>query len=146
MEKDSSGQASIVASSVRSLLEALVVEHAWLIDHGMADQTPELFTEDGRMLGLGEPIVGRTALADWGRARAAMTKRTSRHVLTNLRLAFESEDRVRGTVLLTLYRCDHELVRPATPLLVGDFEDTFQLCSDGRWRFQERRFISVFSS
>ncbi len=132
-------------AGVRTAIAGLVAEYVWLIDHGAADRVASLFTEEGRLLGLGEDIVGRAAIAAWGERRAAMRERTTRHVCTNLRLTHESPGRVRGTVLLTVYRHDGPPPRPATPFMVGDFEDIYERGQDGSWRIAERRLVPAFS-
>ena len=135
-----------LSPDARHAIGDLVVEHSWLIDHGYADSVPELYTDDASLLGIGEDLVGRDAIAEWSRRRVAMRDRTSRHVCTNLRLTATAPDRAAGTVLLTLYRHDGEAAGPPLPLLVGEFDDRYERGADGRWRFAERRFSSVFTS
>lgn len=130
----------------RQAIADLVVEHSWLIDHGFADRVPDLYTENASLLGIGEDLMGREAVAEWSRRRVAMRERTSRHVCTNLRVIADRSDRARGTVLVTLYRHDGEPAGPALPLLIGEFGDHYERGADGRWRFAERRFSSVFTS
>ena len=131
---------------IRLAIEALIHEHAWLIDHGQADRVVDLFTDDARLLGIGPDKVGRDAIAAWASARAAMTERCSRHAQSNIRLVPAAAGQVQGTVLLTLYRFDGAGPGPATPLLVAEYDDLYQHCPDGRWRFQQRRLTTLFSS
>ncbi len=130
--------------SVRQAIEALIHEHAWLIDHGQAERVADLFVEDARLLGVGPDKIGRPAIAQWARTRAAMRDRRSRHVQTNIRLEPEAGDRIRGTVILTLYRHDGPEPGSAAPLLIGEYEDIYVKCADERWRFLERRLSPVF--
>ena len=78
-----------VAIETRMAIEELVAEHAWLIDHGRAGELPDLYTPNGRLLGVGDPLEGRAAITAWRARRAAMRGRTSRHVCGNPRLAPE---------------------------------------------------------
>ncbi len=127
----------------RLAIEALVTEHAWLIDHGEAHRLPELYTEDARVLGIGPDKNGRAAIAVWAQERAAMTDRRSRHVQTNVRLVFRSADEVEGTVVLSLYRHDGAGAGPAQALMVAEYEDRYRRGTDG-WRFSERRLTVLF--
>ena len=133
-----------LAPGAREAIHDLVSEFAWLIDHGQADRVADLFTEDGCLLGIGEDLRGRAAIAAWGGRRAALRERTSRHCCGNVRVQAEAPDRARATVLLTLFRRDGPSAGPATPLLVGDYEDIYQRGPDGRWRFHERRLVILF--
>lgn len=125
-------------------IERLVHEHAWLIDHGQAGRVADLFTEDGRLLGVGPDKVGRAAVAAWADQREAMTDRRSRHVQTNLRLGPAPGGTVRGTVVLTLYRHDGPEPGSPAPLLVGEYDDAYAKGADGQWRFAERRLTVLF--
>ena len=73
------GELSVAA---RVEIGELITEHAWLIDHGHADQLPRLYTEPCALYGVGEDLVGMEALRAWSVRRAAMTTRTARHVCT----------------------------------------------------------------
>jgi hypothetical protein len=129
--------------AVRYEIEALVNEYAWRIDHGHADRLHELYTDDGCFEALDIRCVGREELQRWGVARAKMEHRTTRHVFTNLRLVFESEDRICGTVIITLYRRDNAPLGPADLLAVGDYDDVY-VRSNGKWLIRERKLNLIF--
>ncbi len=133
-----------VPAETRLAIEALVHEHAWLIDHGHASQVAALYTEDARMLGVGPEKVGREAIAAWAQDRETMTQRRSRHVQTNLRLEAVSPAEVRGTVVLTLYRHDGDGPGSGAPLLIGEYQDVYQQGGDGQWRFSHRGLAVLF--
>ena len=126
-------------------IEALIHEHAWLIDHGQADRVAGLFTDDARLLGIGADKVGHDAIAQWAAERAAMTERCSRHVQSNIRLVPAGPGQVQGTVLLTLYRFDGPGMGQPLPLLVAEYDDLYRHCPDGRWRFAQRRLTTLFT-
>ena len=130
---------------VRLAIEVLIQEHAWLIDHGQADQVVDLYTQDARLLGIGADKIGRDAIARWAAERAAMTGRCSRHVQSNIRLVAAGAGQAQGTVLLTLYRSDGPGLGSPTPLLVAEYDDLYRHCPDGNWRFAERRLTTLFA-
>jgi hypothetical protein len=146
MELSVMKNANAIPVDVRAEIEALISEHAWFVDHGHADRLHELYTADGRLLGIGPDMNGRQAIADYGSQRGKMAQRTARHICANARLVTESADRIRGTVPHTLYRHDGEGRGLPEPMAVGDYEDIYVRDVDGRWRFAERRVVVVFES
>lgn len=130
----------------RAEIEALVVEHAWLIDHHQSEKLADLYTEDGRLLGVGPDRIGREAILAYGRDRAKMTKRTARHVITNLRLVKDGPKRIRGTNIVTLFRSDGDTIGHPDPIGVADCYETYVQGDDGRWRIAERKVVIVFES
>ena len=142
MRTDQNG--SGLASGVREALEALVMDHAWLIDQGRADEIPRLYTEDGSLHGVGPDLVGRDAIAAWSVNRAAMRDRVSRHVCTNFRLVPVSDDEVHGTSILTVFRHDGAGQRGTTPFMVADCDAVYRRGDDGTWRIARRRLTPAF--
>jgi ketosteroid isomerase-like protein len=139
----STGLEPAITPQIRAAIEALVIEHAWLIDHGQAGRLDELYTEDGLMTGLGPEVRGREAIRVWGKSRAAITERTSRHVSTNLRLQALAAGDITGHVILTVYRHDGEGMGDTTPFAIADYRDVYR--RDGQsWRFAERHLTTVF--
>jgi hypothetical protein len=128
----------------RAAIEDLVQRHAWLIDHGEAGRIGELFTENAALHGIGPDKIGRPAIAEWGRQRAAMSQRRSRHVHSNLLIEPLSDGDARGTVMLTLYRHDGPGAGAANPLLIGEYADLYRKGPDLVWRFAERRLSVLF--
>ncbi len=138
--------AAAVPAETRQAIEALIHEHAWLIDHGAANRVPTLFTGDARLIGLGSDRIGRDAITAWALARAAMSDRTSRHVQTNIRIEPGSGGTMRGTVVLTVYRHDGPGLGSSAPLLIGEYEDIYAQGADGAWRIAERRLTVLFGT
>lgn len=143
---DTDAPTSVGALSLEARIEIgeLIAEHAWLIDHGQADRLPRLYVELCAHYGAGEDLIGIEALRAWSIRRAAMTARTSRHVCTNIRLVDEGHGRAAGTVLVTLFRHDRPTAGAPVPFAVGEYDDRYVSCPDGRWRFESRRFSIVF--
>ena len=142
----SASASSALPLEARIEIGDLITEHAWLIDHGHADRLPQLYTEPCALRGVGEDLIGMDALRAWSVKRAAMTTRTARHVCTNIRLVDEGHGHARGTVLVTLFRHDGPTSGAPVPFAVGEYDDRYALCPDGRWRFESRRFSIVFGS
>lgn len=130
----------------RLAIEQLIQRHAWLIDHGEADKVGELFAEDGALYGIGPDKVGRKAIAEWGRQRAAMTERRSRHLQSNILIEPLGAETARGWVVLTLYRHDGPGEGSATPLLIAEYADRYVREPDGTWLFAERRLAVLFGA
>jgi SnoaL-like protein len=124
-------------------IEQLLAEWAWLIDHGRADEAACLYTPDAEQVIGGVSAVGLEAITDGLRRRAGLTQRTSRHVISNLKLSVTSASIAEGAWILTLYRSD-DSVRPAKPILVADVDDRYQRLS-GRWKFRSRRITPIFT-
>jgi hypothetical protein len=137
---------SELAPQDRLAIEQLIQRHAWLIDHGKADKVGELFAEDAALYGVGPDKLGRTAIAEWGRQRAAMSERRSRHVQSNVLIEPVGPDAAHGWVALTLYRHDGPCQGSATPLLIAEYADRYAREPDGSWLFTERRLTVLFGT
>lgn len=133
-----------LSQRARAAIEDLVTEHAWVLDHGDPATLPDLYTDDGELLGLGQPLRGRADLTRWAANRATMTERTSRHVHTNLRLQTVAAGEARGSLITLLYRHDGEGSGPTWPMLVLDYADRYRQMSDETWRFESRSISRVF--
>jgi ketosteroid isomerase-like protein len=134
-----------VAAQTRADIEALIYEHAWLVDHHQSERLADLYVENGRLSGIGMNHVGRDAIARYGADRAKMTNRFARHLCNNLRLIPLGQDRVEGHVTITLYRHDGSGGLPEANA-VADAHDVYIKGADGRWRFEERRLELIFES
>ncbi len=128
--------------------ERLIYEYARRIDSGEGAAIAELFTADAiwegdiRLEGSGE-------IGAWFARRAALTRRTSRHVCANVVVDVLGPDEAVARCLLVNYRHDRreddaEAPAPARlPKYMGDIHDRFRRTPDG-WRFDERRVTVVF--
>jgi hypothetical protein len=140
----------------RSEIEALLAEWCHCIDAGRASEAIDLFTDDAIQTMPSGTSTGREALLQGLRRREALSARTSRHLVSNLRL-LEVPDpvapsaavpvassRLHATWVLTLYRSDGP-DRPALPQLVADVQDEYAQVA-GRWRIARRTVTPVFGS
>lgn len=127
----------------RISIEALCIEYFYLLDHGQSEKLAELFTDKGiQDNGDGKVYVGKEEIRKYYTARSST--RITRHVTTNLRLVFESNNRVRGTRTFTHYGADSPEPHPAIPS-VAEYEEVFERDSDGQWRFASRKVTPIFS-
>ncbi|MDT5347910.1 MAG: hypothetical protein QOH91_1197 [Mycobacterium sp.] len=142
MTIDAATHDTTITPQLRQQIEALSIEYAWLIDHGHAERAAELFTEDAT-LDTGVALHGIAAIRDALTKRAALDIR-SRHVVSNVRLVGQAADRVRGTVLMTVYRrTDHQGEEPEV-FIIAEADDLYRLGADGRWRFAQRLAAPIF--
>jgi hypothetical protein len=135
--------ATDVVRAIRDAVTDLVHEHAWVLDRGDPRQLPQLYTEDGELLGLGEPLRGRAALQRWADARATID-RVSRHVHSNLRVWTDADGGLRGSVITTLYRHDGPGGGEPHPVMVLDYDDRYAVDDDGTCRFRSRQITRVY--
>ena len=113
-------------------IEALVLDYAAAVDAGDWAAVAALFVPLGRMSRPTAPdvyIEGADAILAAFHARPA---RASRHVVTNIRIAWEADGIARVTSVLQLYTA------ATAPPLVGAYADRVIHTAAG-WRFVERR-------
>ena len=127
----------------RREIESVLMEWSWLIDHGKSQEASVFYADDAEQSIAGATVCGFEAIEQGLKRRADMTGRTSRHVISNLRLSLLSDSTVDATWILTLYRSDN-VAKPAKPILVGDVFDSFRKETNG-WKITSRKIVSVFS-
>ena len=126
-------------------IEALVTEFAYRIDHGPSDCVAELFAPQG-WYGRegGSRSAGRDAIRSaYARRREGSPARLSRHLFTNLRVAFGGEDDAEGVSTLLLIAGDGTAPLPAELTLVQDYVDRY-VRIDGSWLFLSRETRRLF--
>jgi SnoaL-like domain len=132
-----------VPLDVRVELHDLVNEYAYLVDFGPTETIADLFTEDGWYGWGAKRSVGREAIRESYRQRAARGVRTARHLTTNLRLSMNGENEAQGQSIWLLFAEDGPPPHPAVPLLVCDVHDVY-VRQGGRWLFRSRQLTDVF--
>jgi hypothetical protein len=120
-------------------LERICTDFCWLVDHGFADRTAHLFTEDVLYCAQGRESHGLAEVMRRMSERAMRRDYVSRHVSTGFRFHRLEPDEVHGHSLMVVYR-DH-----ATPALVADVHDVFRREESGVWKLAKRRIISVLA-
>lgn len=136
----------------RLAIEELVVSFFWKIDRREAEDIATLFTEDGAliipdvatMMTTFITVKGREALTKQWSARPPLL--VSRHVYTNLQVREVSETEAEGRSIGIGFRHTEPGFGLPDPVIVADHDDTYQLGSDGQWRFREKRITPVFVS
>ena len=130
--------------------EQLIYAYARCVDSGEAGQVADLFTDDGVWTGAdGRSMNGREQLRTAFLGRQGLTRRLSRHVMTNVQIEVHNENEASGIAYLINYRHDGlsdtaEKPGPARhPKFVGDYHLTFRRV-DGRWRIATLRFDLIF--
>jgi 3-phenylpropionate/cinnamic acid dioxygenase small subunit len=125
------------------LIENLIARYAELIDSGDFVGLGELFA-DSLFGGEGDAVVrGREPVEKIFRSTVRVyddgTPRT-KHVTTNIRIDVDDES---GSAVshsyVTVFQALPDL--PLQPIVAGKYRDVFA-CSDGVWRFVERRFTT----
>jgi ketosteroid isomerase-like protein len=129
---------------IRGALRDLNADFAYFLDHGDIAALVNLFTEDALYVHGERRSVGRAAIEELFRNRAAAGPRTSRHVLSGLRLQIHGRDRALGSSVCLTFAGDGVPPLPATPYLVADFNDRYARSADDRWRIAERRIDRIF--
>jgi SnoaL-like domain len=128
---------------VRIALLDLVHEFAYLVDFGPAETVADLFAEDGWYAWGDKRSVGRDAIRETYRQRAARGMRTARHLCTNLRISMVGDHEARGQSIWLIFAEDGPPPHAAVPLLVADVHDVY-VRRDGRWLFRSRQLDDVF--
>ncbi len=137
-------------SSDRLLIELslrqLNADFCFYLDHGDTDHLVDLFTPDAIYTHGRRMSDGRKAIRDLFNKRNAPGKRTSRHIQSGLRIRIIDKRSATGqSVCLTFAADELPPVATAAPHLVADFEDEYELCNDGRWRFKRRHIERIFA-
>lgn len=152
-----SDPAALDTAALRVLLDEraitrLMTDYTRFIDFGQADRIAELFTAEGVWEGPGVRMDGQDEIRRFFSDRAGVTRRTSRHVVTNIAIDVGGDghdpDRAVGLSYLVNFRHDArgEVALPAPadhPKYVGEYNDHFVRTAAG-WRFRERLFTNVF--
>jgi uncharacterized protein (TIGR02246 family) len=130
--------------------EQLIYTYARFVDRGEAGRVADLFTDDGVWIGAdGRSMTGQAQLRAAFLGRQGLTRRLSRHVMTNVQIDIHSETEATGIAYLINYRHDGpgervEKPGPARhPKFVGDYHLTFRRV-EGGWRIATLRFDLLF--
>lgn len=129
---------------IRLALEDLNAAFTHHLDHGEVEALTDLFTVDALYTHGERRSEGRGEIESLFRNRADGGPRTSRHLVSGLRLEIESETAATGTSVCLSFAADGLPPLPAKPFLVADFRDRYRCGDDGRWRFAERHIHRVF--
>jgi hypothetical protein len=122
-------------------IRGLIIECAYLFDHGMADKVPDLWVDEG-VLKLGDNVMnGKPEIVAWT-AKRATQERQSLHTISNIRVTPTGPDRAEAVAYMVVYMQDPGGPTPEAPMGVGEYRDEF-VRRDGRWFFINRRTVAV---
>jgi len=129
-------------------IRKLMTDYTRFVDFGEAERIAELFAPDGVWDGPGVRMNGQDEVRRFFAERQTVTRRTSRHVITNIAIELTGPDTATALSYLVNYRHDSrgavELPVPADhPKYVGEYHDRFVRTAGG-WRFAERLFTNAF--
>lgn len=129
--------------------ERLINEYCLFVDFGEASRIAELFVEDGLWTNGAIRMEGRAGIHRAFSHREGVTRRTSRHLCTNVVINVIDDDHATGVCYLVNYRHDSrsgeaEVPAPSdAPKFVGEYRDTFVRTDEG-WRFATRHCDITF--
>jgi uncharacterized protein (TIGR02246 family) len=130
--------------------ERLIYQYASFVDGGEAARVADLFTTDGVWTGAdGRSLNGQDQVRAAFSGRQGLTRRLSRHVMTNILIDVLTDTEASGTAYLINYRHDGtgdtaEKPGPARhPKFVGDYHFEFR-GENGEWRIATLRFDLIF--
>ena len=129
-----------ITMETRVAIEQLISELLWRLDHGKADTTWELYTEDALSTGPLGTMDGREAIKAWGERRAKITGVVGRHLIGGIRLAWVGEE-LHGWTQYMTFRDSSE--NPLLPASVGEFREVYRKV-DGDWKIARREIAPIF--
>lgn len=138
---------------LRVLVDVVLADWAWHLDHGDYAAVAELFTEDALFVTGAVELRGRSAIEHRYTERGRV--RTTRHTYSGLRVSVAEESYDPDTVvppaqLRAVSTWVNYAVNGPAPVddvgvyLVADFHDRLTWCPDERYRISERRIVPVF--
>ena len=127
-------------ADVAAALERLCSEFCWLVDQGHADKTDHLFTDDVHYHAQGVLSIGKAAVMERMRARAAKTGYATRHLSLGHRFHVEAAGDVIGHSTLVVFR-DTTL-----PVVVADVHGRYRRLPNRSWRIAARHIEAVMRS
>jgi len=155
---------ALEAVLLRAMIDAVLADWAWHLDHGNYDAVAGLFTEDALFITGGVELRGRAAIRSRYAERVAA--RSTRHTYSGLRLSpvagdaeagdlagpdgdWPAQVRARSTwvnfAVNATAPADSVPVDDVGVYLVADFDDVLTWYEDAqRWLISERHIIPVF--
>jgi hypothetical protein len=116
------------------------------LDRGDVDGFVGLFTPDALYTYGPRVLRGTKEIRDFYLNRTRDGPRTSRHLVTGLRIRFLSEQAAGGlSVCLTFSAPGLPPIESTVPAVVADFEDVYAL-TNGKWQFAERHIRPMFKA
>jgi ketosteroid isomerase-like protein len=147
---------------LRGLIDVVLADWAWHLDHGDYAAVAALFTEDALFVTGAVELRGRAAIEN--RYTERKVARSTRHTYSGLRVSVPDDDpvfggsafgadtepdalpaRVRAQSTWVSYAVNGPVpVDDVGVYLVADFHDVLTWCDDDQYRISERRIVPVF--
>lgn len=130
---------------VRHEIEARAIDYWHEVDINGGARAHEYFTADGVFTSSVKTHSGREAIEAFYAQRKARGLRTSRHVISNFRVAVADRDHASTQWVLSLYAADGAPVLPSKPpIMLADVSEELVREPDGVWRYRSRTITAVF--
>ncbi len=127
-------------------LRRLNADFCYCLDHNDTARLVDLFTADAEYSHGERLSIGRDEITVLFAHRNDSGNRTARHLQSGLRFEIASENSASGNSVCMTFAADQQPpVATATPHLVADFIDEYELCGDSRWRICKRRIERIFA-
>jgi hypothetical protein len=130
--------------------ENLILDIAWLTDHGPHSQIANLYARSGSFDKDGEVITGKAALEEMYKKRPASL--FTRHVMSNIRVTVLSETEALATSYGTVFRYrSNDNAAPIPPVIISgpeiiaEYRDTFIKESEV-WKISYRSLKTIIQS
>ena len=128
----------------RLAIERLNADFGHELDRGTADGFTMLFTPDALYTNGSRILRGHDAIRNFYTSRSSAGPRTSRHVVTGLRIDFDSPADARGLSVCMTFSMPGEPEIPSTmPAIVADFDDRYVRINGG-WLISVRHIVPIF--
>ena len=130
---------------IQQEIEALAIEFWYQVDYHQGLTAHEYFVDKGIVTVAGNSMNGVAEIQEFYLSRAKRGPRVPRHLISNLHVVVESEDRVSVTSVMTLFVADgHPVFASRVPNQIADMIDTCVRGADGKWRYLSRNLIPIF--
>jgi uncharacterized protein (TIGR02246 family) len=129
-----------------AVLRQNAIDYWYRVDHQGGAGVSQMFVEDGVFhAGPGDPLVGREAIEAFYAWRRERGVRTSRHIVTNFHVAFDSARVARTTCVMILHGTDGTPPHRGTgAAMIADMIDDCVRGEDGLWRYARRDFVPLY--
>lgn len=125
-------------------LHELVLRYWREVDTNWGEAAPDFFTVDGTFESENMALRGRDEIRAFYAWRRDRGERVARHIVDNLLVALDGEDRATVSYMMTIYAGDGKPVLPvSSPNLVCDVTESF-VRRDGEWLVSRKAFRTLF--
>ena len=126
-------------------LRQLNADFCYHLDHNDTARLIDLFTKDAEYSHGERMSVGRDEISALFARRNESGNRTARHMQSGLRFEITSDNSAKGNSVCMTFAADQKPpIATASPHLVADFIDDYELCADNRWRICRRHIERIF--